>query len=82
MEQSLMTRARRVGGFFLAVSALVGCSVGPVTLPGFGGAAPADPQICGALRNTANTGALGDKRSQENAVRDMQKRGCPDIPKL
>ena len=77
-----MIRGRRVGGFLMAVATLAGCSVGPVAFPGFGSAAPADPQICAALRNTANTGALGDKQSQENAVRDMQKRGCPDIPKL
>lgn len=65
------------------VIALAGCSVLPNPIPGLGASAPgADPQICGALRNTASTGALGHRPSQENAVRDMQKRGCPDIPKL
>ena len=69
----------RVG--WVAVAALVGCSGLPVKLPGPSAPGP-DPQICGALRNTASTGALGHRPSQENAVRDMQRRGCPDIPKL
>jgi hypothetical protein len=66
---------------WLAVAGLAGCSALPLPIPGLAGPGP-DPQVCGALRNTATTGALGHRPSQENAVRDMQKRGCPDIPKL
>jgi hypothetical protein len=89
MEEESMTIETRVSLRWLAVAALAalaalaGCSGLPLPLPGFGASAPGpDPQICGALRNTANTGAMGHRPSQENAVRDMQRRGCPDIPKL
>jgi hypothetical protein len=78
-----MKNGLRASVGWLAVAAMAGCSGLPIALPGLGASAPdADPQICAALRNTASTGALGHRPSQENAVRDMQKRGCPDIPKL
>jgi hypothetical protein len=78
-----MTRRLSICAAWLTAAALSGCSVPGMTIPGLTGSTPpADPQVCAGLRNTATTGALGNKTSQENAVREMQRRGCPDIPTL
>jgi hypothetical protein len=60
----------------LGVTACSGLPIPGASNPG------GNASVCDALRNTANTGALGNRQSQENAVAAMKSRGCADIPTL